>query len=287
MTRAPDIAVTGVTGGLGGRVARRLADRGIPQRMVARDPSRAPQLPGAQIAQAAYQDGEAMRHALDGMRSLFLVSGSEARDRLDQHRTAIDAADAAGVERVVYTSFLAAAPDATFTFARDHYHTEEHLRATGLRTVSLRNSLYADELAYWASYGVIRGPAGDGRFAPVTRDDIADVAVTVLLNEDHDGATFDVTGPELVSMADMAGILSEVLGESVRYEAETLEQAYASRASFGAPDWEVAGWVTSYAAIATGELEVVTDTVEALIGRSPISPRDYLRMAFPSGATRT
>jgi NAD(P)H dehydrogenase (quinone) len=287
MTRALDIAVTGVTGGLGGRVARRLASRGIPQRMVARDPSRAPQLPGAQIAQAAYQDGEAMRHALDGMRSLFLVSGSEARDRLDQHRTAIDAANAAGVERVVYTSFLAAAPDATFTFARDHYHTEEHLRAVGLRTVSLRDSLYTDELPYWVSDGVIRGPAGDGRFAPVVRDDIADAAVAVLLNEDDDGAMFDVTGPELVSMADMAAILSEALGKSVRYEAETLEEAYASRASFGAPDWEVTGWVTSYAAIATGELEVVTDTVEVLTGRSPVSPRDYLRTAFPNGAART
>jgi NAD(P)H dehydrogenase (quinone) len=287
MTRAPDIAVTGVTGGLGGRVARRLADRGIPQRMVARDPSRAPQLPGTQIAQATYQDGEAMRRALDGMRSLFLVSGSEARDRLDQHRTAIDAANAAGVERVVYTSFLAAAPDATFTFARDHYHTEEHLRAVGLRTVSLRDSLYTDDLPYWVSDGVIRGPAGDGRFAPVVRDDIADAAVAVLLNEDHDGTTFDVTGPELVSMVDMAAILSEALGEPVRYEAETLEQAYASRASFGAPDWEVTGWVTSYAAIATGELEVVTDTVEMLTGRSPVSPRDYLRMAFPNGAAPT
>lgn len=287
MTDAADIAVTGVSGGLGGRVARRLAERGIPQRMVARDPSRTPELPRAQTAWATYQDGEAMRRALDGVRTLFLVSGSEARDRLEQHRTAIDAANAAGVERVVYTSFLAAAPDATFTFARDHYHTEEHLRATGLRTVSLRDSLYTDLLPFFAADGVIRGPAGHGRFAPVTRDDIADVAVTVLLSEDHDGATFDVTGPELVSMADIAAILSEARGELVRYEVETLEEAYASRASFGAPQWEVTGWVTSYAAIATGEMEVVTNAVEALTGRPPVSPRDYLRMAIPSDVAQT
>jgi NAD(P)H dehydrogenase (quinone) len=281
MTAAADIAVTGATGVLGGQVARHLADNGVAQRLVARDPSRLPELAGAQVARAAYHEGEAMRRALDGVRTLLLVSGSEARDRLEQHRTAIDAAVAAGVERVVYTSFLGAAPDATFTFARDHYHTEEHLRAVGLRMVSLRDSLYTDVLPYFVSGGVIRGPAGDGRFAPVTRGDIADVAVTVLLEEQYDGATFDVTGPELVSMADIAAMLTEVLEEPVRYEAETLEEAYASRASFGAPEWEVTGWVTSYAAIATGELEVVADTVQAVTGRSPVSPRDYLRRAFP------
>src|SRR5919106_7011228 len=186
MTDAADIAVTGVSGGLGGRVARRLAERGIPQRMVARDPSRAPELPRAQTAWATYQDGEAMRRALDGVRTLFLVSGSEARDRLDQHKTAIDAAVDAGVERVVYTSFLAAAPDATFTFARDHFHTEQHLRAVGLSVVALRDSIYADFLPYFAVDGVLRGPAGDGQLAPVTRDDIANVAVTTLLDPKYD-----------------------------------------------------------------------------------------------------
>ncbi|HSK95450.1 MAG TPA: SDR family oxidoreductase [Euzebyales bacterium] len=281
MTATADIAVTGATGGVGGLVARRLAERGIAQRLVARDPARVPEVAGAQTAQAAYDDGDAMRRALEGVRTLLLVSGREDRDRLEQHRTAIDAAVAAGVERAVYTSFLGAAPDATFTFSRDHYHTEQHLCAVGLRMVSLRDSLYTDVLPSFVSGGVIRGPAGDGRFAPVTRGDVADMAVTALLDERYDGTTFDVTGPELVSMADIAALLTETLGEPVRYEDETLEEAYASRASFGAPEWEVTGWVTSYAAIATGALEIVTDTVEAVTGRPPVSPRDYLRRAFP------
>jgi uncharacterized protein YbjT (DUF2867 family) len=282
MTVVADIAVTGVTGAVGGRVAHRLAERGTAQRLVARDPSRVPALSGAQVVQAAYHDGEAMRRALDGVRTMFFVSGSEDRDRLDQHRTAVDAAVAAGVERVVYTSFLGAAPDATFTFARDHHHTEEYLKAAGLPTVSLRNSIYTDLLPMWVSDGLIAGPAGDGRLAPVTRDDIADVAVAALLDDRYDGTTFDVTGPELLSMADFAALLTAVLDEQVRYHAETLEEAYASRASYGAPEWEVAGWVTTYAAIAAGELEVVADTVERLAGHPPVSPREHLRRAFPT-----
>jgi hypothetical protein len=86
-------------------------------------------------------------------------------------------------------------------------------------------------------------------------------------------------------MADIAAMLTDALGEPVRYEAETIEQAYASRASFGAPEWEVAGWVTSYAAVATGELEVVADTVERLTGRPPVAPRDYLQ-GLPNAVTR-
>ena len=275
-----DIAVTGATGELGGRVAHRLAAGGIPQRLVVRDPSRAPDLDGAEVTTAEYQDGEAMRRALDGVRTMLFVSAGEAYDRLDHHRCAIDAAVAAGVERVVYTSFLGAAPDATFTFARDHYHTEEHLRAAGLSAVALRDSLYTDYLPYFASDGVIRGPAGDGRVAPVTRDDVADVAVVALLDEQYDGATFDVTGPALITMYDAAALMTEITGEPVRYVAETLEEAYASRASYGAPDWMVTGWATTYAAIASGEMAVVADTVQRLTGRPAISPRAYLEAAL-------
>lgn len=271
------IAVTGATGQLGSRVARALSARGLRQRLVVRDPARAPALDGGEVAQAEYADAEAMRRALEGVRVLYLVSGSEARNRLEQHRTAIDAAAAAGVERVVYTSFLGAAADATFTFARDHFHTERHLHARGLATVALRNSMYLDILPSFAADGVIRGPAGEGRFAPVARDDVAAVSVAALLDDSHTSATYEVTGPELVTMADVAAIMSETTGRPVRYRAETVEEAFASRASYGAAQWEVTGWVTSYLAIATGEMEVVTDVVERLTGRPAIGVREYLQ----------
>jgi len=267
------IGVTGATGGLGGRVAAGLADRGAPQRLIVRDAARAPSLPGAEVAETSgYGDGESMRRALDGVDTLFLVSAAEHPDRVGLHRAAVDAAAAAGVERVVYTSFLGAAPDATFTFARDHFHTEEHVRAKGLGHTFLRDSMYLEYIPLMAGAdGEIRGPAGQGRVGAVARDDVAGCAVTVLLDAQHEGRTYEVTGREAFTFDEAAEVLTRVTGREVVYVEETLEEARASRAPSGAPDWEIEGWVTSYAAIADGTLDVVTDTVARLAGREPMT----------------
>ena len=280
MSGADLIAVTGVTGGLGGRVARRLADRGVGQRLVVRDPGRAPRLAGAEVAAASYDDPERLRRAFQGARTLVMVSASEDPDRLRLHANVVDAAGDAGVERIVYTSFFGAAPDCTFTFGRDHWHTEERIKASGLAWTMLRDSLYLDFLPLMVGPdGVIRGPAGDGRVAAVTRDDIADVAVAVLLEggDGHAGRTYDLTGPEALTMAEVAEQLTAFAGRPVTYHAETLEEAYASRAHYGAPDWEVAGWVTTYAAIANGDLEAVSGDVAAVAGHPPTSLAEFLR----------
>jgi NAD(P)H dehydrogenase (quinone) len=277
MTPPSLIAVTGSTGALGGRVATRLAAAGVRQRLVVRDPARAPDLPGVEIAQATYDDADALRDAFAGTDAVFLVSAAEHPDRVRQHLTAVDAVAAAGVDRVVYTSFLGAAPDATFTLARHHWLTEERLREQGLAYTALRDSMYLDFLPLMAgAEGVIRGPAHDGRFAPVARDDIADVAVAVLLGEGHERTTYDVTGGALQTMAEWAAELSQVTGRPVTFHDETLEEAWQSRASYGAPDWEVEGWISSYTAIAAGELAVVTDTVERLAGHPPTTLRQLL-----------
>jgi uncharacterized protein YbjT (DUF2867 family) len=272
------IAVTGATGALGGRVARRLADRGVEQRLVVRDPSRAPSLPGAHVVAApAYGDGGAIRAAFTGAGTVLLVSASESADRVDQHLTAVDAAVAAGVDRIVYVSFLGAAPQATFTLARHHFLTEERIRSHGVPFTFLRDSLYADVFPYFVGAdGVIRGPAGEGRVAPVARDDIADAAVAVLL-QDHAGRTYDLTGPAAVTLHEIAADIAAATGVAVSYQPETVAEAYASRAHYGAPDWEVEGWVTSYAAIGAGELDVVTNDVHQLTGHTPLSMPEYLR----------
>ena len=118
-TDLPTLAVTGSTGGLGGRVARRLAASDVAQRLLVRDPSRAPVLDGATpVAIKDYDDHDSVLEALRGVTTLFMVSAAENADRLGQHYTFVDAAAEAGVRHVIYTSFSGAAEDATFTLGR-------------------------------------------------------------------------------------------------------------------------------------------------------------------------
>ncbi len=281
VAEAVPFGVTGATGHIGRGVADRLAAAGVRQRLVVRDPARAPALPGATVARAQYRDGDAMEAALTGVHTLLLVSAGESADRVTEHLTAVDAARRAGVRRVVYISFLGAGPQSTFTLARHHWATEEALRASGMAATFLRDSMYADFIPFMASGEdrTIRGPAGDGRVAPVARDDVCDVAAAVLLADGapegaHDGRTYDLTGPQAVTMQDAADLLTEVTGRPVRYVAETLEEAYRSREKYAAPSWEVEGWVTSYSAVAAGELAVVSGDVETISGHPATGLRD-------------
>ncbi len=131
MTALPELAITGSTGHLGGLLARQLADAGMPMRLLVRDVNRAPALPGALPVPVDYADAGIAAAALAGVKVLFMVSASEAEDRLQQQYAFIDAAAAAGVDHIVYTSFFGAAPEATFTLARDHWATEEYIRVSG------------------------------------------------------------------------------------------------------------------------------------------------------------
>jgi len=274
------IGVTGATGRLGGRVARRLAAAGVEQRLLVRDASRAPQLAGTTVAGASFEDTAAVREALTGISTLLMVSAAENADRLAQHTSFVDAAAAAGVEHLVYISFYGAAADCTFTLGRDHYATEQHIRARGLTFTFLRDNLYADFVgAMVGEDGVLRGPAGNGRVAAVAMDDIADVAAAVLSDPPpHAGATYRLTGPESLTLDDVAAALSTALARPVSYRPETVEEAYASRASYGAPPWQVDAWVSTYTAIANGEVAAVTDDVPRLTGHPATSLAELLRL---------
>ena len=273
------IGVTGATGGVGGRVARRLADHRIEHRLLVRDEARAPSLPHADVAAfGGYDDPDGFRRALDGVETLLFVSAGEDPARVLLHQKAIDAAVAAGVRRIVYTSFVNAAPDATFTFARDHFHTEEHVKASGAAWTFLRHNMYIDFIPLLCpAEGVIRGPAGDGRVAAVSRDDIADVAVAVLTGTEHEGETYDITGIEAFTLTEAAAELSRATGRRIAFEDETVEDAFASRRPSGEPDYVVRGWVTTYSAIAAGELETISDCVERFLDREPQRLGDWLR----------
>jgi uncharacterized protein YbjT (DUF2867 family) len=273
------LGITGSTGRLGGRIARMLSAAGVAQRLLVRDPLRAPALADATAVPGSYADRDGVFAALQGLHTVLMVSASESPDRMAQHTAFIDTAAAAGVSQVVYISFFGAAPNCTFTLGRDHYATEEHLRASGMATTFLRDNLYADFFpAMVGEDGVIRGPAAQGRVAAVAQDDIADAAVAVLLDpEGHAGVTYSLTGPEALTLADVAAVLSETQGRPIRYQSETVAEAYESRARYRAPDWQVDAWVSTYTAIAAGELAGVTDHIERLAGHPATSLAELLR----------
>jgi uncharacterized protein YbjT (DUF2867 family) len=263
------LAITGSTGAVGGRVARALADDMRNDfRLVVRDPSRAPGY-DTDVRVCEYADHDGAVAALRGIDTLFMVSAAEAVDRRDQHRTFIRAAADAGVGHVVYTSFAGAAPDATFTLGRDHFDAEQAIRETGMTFTFLRDNFYSDLLPYFADReGVIRGPAGDGRVAAVARADVADVATAVLrAPAGHADATYVLTGPEALTMAEVAARAGAFLGRELRFEDETVEAAYAwRRAAYGAEDWQLDAWVSTYSAIKDGSVSEVTGDVERVTG---------------------
>ena len=278
MTDAPALAITGATGTIGRLTAEELARGGTPLRLLARDPGRAPHLPQAVVVESS-DSADAQAHAaLAGVTTLLMVSAGEEEGWLQQQLGFVSAAADAGVEHVVYTSFQGAAADATFSYARDHFATEEAIRASGMAWTMLRDSFYLDFLALLPDAGgAIRGPAGDGRIAAVSKLDVARSAAAVLRDPAaHAGRTYEITGPEALSFTEVAETLSAATGRRIRYVDETLEEARRSRAHFGAPDWQLEGWITTYTAIARGEHAHVSHDVELLTGRTPISLRELV-----------
>ena len=303
------LAVTGATGQVGGRVAARIAGLGLDQRLIVRDPERAPDLPGAGIVKvSSYGDFPAMRRALSGVTTLFLVSARDRfgvahicaktgerlpqYDRLQQHLAALRAAEEAGVKHVVYLSVINPAPDAIFVLARDHFHTEEYIRNSGMQFTILRTGLYTDNVPQCVSSDdVIRAPSGEGRSAWVTRDDIADATVAVLTGCRKEGCTYDLTGPEALTMAETAERLSAAVGRPISYQAQTAEEARITRSTsrlekfeaerrlltgHGLDDYEVEVFVTHFLQIAAGVLENVSDAFYSLCGRTATSLAEYL-----------
>lgn len=269
------IALTGVTGHLGGHVARLLSETGVPARHLVRTPARAAALPGADVEEAAYGDARSAE-ALRGIDTLLMVSASESADRVELHRAFIEAAVEAGVRQMVYTSFVGAGDASGFLLGRDHGATEQLIRDSELEHTFLRNSFYAEVFPHFADRdGVIRGPAGTGTVAAVSRTDVAEVAAAVLQQPQlHAAQSYDLTGPAALSLTEIATTLTAVTGRPHRFVDETMAEARASRASFGAPEWLVEAWISTYTAIRDGEHAAVSTDVPRLLSRPATSFAD-------------
>ena len=269
------IAVTGTTGKLGSRVAALLAARGAPQLLVGRDPARVPDLPGAQArGPAAYDDHDAMARACEGAGTLLLVSASLSGRRLEEHSTAFAAAVDAGVSRLVYVSLLGAARGATYRNARDHAETEDHLAGLGVPWTVLRAGYYASMLPGMADAdGVLHGPAGDGRVAYVSHDDIAEVAADVLqdTSDSYDGAVVEVTGEETLDFTDVAARLTDWSGRPHYYRPEDPATYRRRLLDAGYAEHSADDWVSWYVSVADGSAAALTSVVPDVTGHQALA----------------
>jgi NAD(P)H dehydrogenase (quinone) len=239
------IVVSGASGSLGGKITRLLLDE-IPAEaltLVTRTPEKLNALVqrGVIVHRGDYNDPQALERAYAGSDVLMMISSMAVTQRAPEHRNAINAAKAAGIRHIVYTSTAGIHPQNPTLSASDHIVTEDDLRRSGLGYTIMRNACYAEVFPTVAAQPVLRTGQwvqveGDGKLAPVSKNDVARAAVACLLDPArHNGAVYEITGPQLVSFRAIAAMASEVYGVPIDYVPVSVERRYALFDAMGVP----------------------------------------------------
>lgn len=273
------ILITGASGQIGSAIARHLVLQNTPVRLLARNPQKLTDFPSAEKLQGDYSNMRSLDRAFSGVHAAFIVSGYAAPgERAKLHRNAFQAARRNGVSYLIYLSFLGASPESRFPMSRDHYESEQYLEETGIQHTILQDSFYSElALQMFDKDGVLKGPAGQGKVSWVGREEVAEAVAKLLSSEPRHFGKVPMTGPEAHSLAETADVLGRITGRSLRYEEETLEEAYAWRGRLGAPQWEVQTWVGSYQAIQAGEVASVHPALGSILGRPASDLAPYFR----------
>ena len=296
------ILVTGATGNVGGHVVRALSERGVPVRAFVRDGDRAartlglhspgprsldpctlvPHSPGAEVELAVgdFADPGSIARALSGVDRLFLACGN-VPGQVEFECAAIDAAAAAGVERVVKLSGPDAAVDSPMLFERWHGAIEQHLAGAGLTRVVLRPRTYLTNLLAYArtvaQTGMLFAPAGTAAISFVDPRDVAAVAAEALVGGEHEGRTYTLTGAEAVTFERVAHEFAAATGRPVTFVNVPDEDARTAMISDGLPAMVADAIVAIFAAQRAGAMAAMTDTVRTILGRAPRTVADFAR----------
>ena len=165
--------------------------------------------------------------------------------------------------------------------SRDHYESEQFLKATGLSHTILQDSFYSElAVQMFNDEGVMKGPGGQGKVSWVGREEIAEAAAKLLASDEPLLGTFPMTGPSALSLSETAALLSSLKQRTLRYEDEPVDAAKAWRSQLGVPAWEVDTWVGSYEAIAAGEFAAVHPALATILER-PASDLETYLAAYP------
>ena len=286
------ILVTGATGGLGHETIDCLLTT-IPATEIAalvRDVSKATDLVqrGVDVRQADYFDYPALVQAFRGIEKVLLVSAVAFTDRVQQHHNVIDAAKAAGVKHLFYTSIQRSSDFVMSQVTESDLATEAYLKASGLIYTVLKNGYYFEGLGYLIGDEVpdteISVPAGEGKIAFVKRTELAAATAALLTSEGHDNQEYTLTGSEAYSFHDVARELSALAGRPITYKSSELAPYITQKAAAGFPE-PVAEFFAQWGNAAKhGMLAGTHDTVERLLGRQPTSLREYLKTTYFPGA---
>ncbi|TIH30818.1 NAD(P)H-binding protein [Subtercola vilae] len=278
------IVITGATGALNGETLTHLLEQ-VPAAeivVVARDTAKAQPFAnrGVTVRYGDYAEPASLPAAFAGADQLLLVSSSDpTADAVALHRTAIDAAVTAGVGRVLYTSHQGASAETPFGPGRDHAATEQILTASGLKWTSLRNGFYMHSLQWllgpWQETGVISVPA-DGPVSWTSRADAAEAAAAILLSDGRFDGPVTLTASQAPTFEEIAGIASDVVQQTVRFELLDSEQWLSNQLEAGKPEFMTRFLLGMYEASAGGFFAGTDPLMASLIGREPQSVREYL-----------
>lgn len=277
------IAVTGATGQLGRLAIAALKARGASDLVaLVRDPAKGADL-GVSLSVFDYHKPETF-DALKGIDSLVLISSNDFNDRAGQHRAVIEAARAAGVGRIVYTSILKGEASPMVMLAADHIETEAALKASGLPHVVLRNGWYTENytgsLGLAVEHGAMIGAAGEGKLTTAPRADYAEAIAVTAMDPAHDGKVYELAGDVAYTMAEMAAVVSEVAGKPVAFVNMTEAEYAKALEGFGLPAGFAAVLAQCDAVAANGALYDDSHTLSTLIGRPTTPMAETVRAAL-------
>ncbi|MFC3096905.1 SDR family oxidoreductase [Alteraurantiacibacter palmitatis] len=290
------IIVSGASGHFGHAAAEQLLDAGAQVIALSRNVDKLADLAarGADVRYADFDDPASLATAMQGGEKLLLISTLRVGTRVQQHRNAVDAAVAGGVKHIVYTSVIGGGmAEHPGVEQKDHYNTEQIIKASGADYTFLRNSLYAEAVATaMAIPALLAGSkpdnAGHGTVAIVSRDDCVAAAVGVLTQDGHENKAYDITGPELLSVPQAVAMISDMAGKPIELQHVDDEGMYRYFDSLGVPrkasdivpdgpiPWASEGMVTFGQSIREGLFAVLSDDVERITGRKPRSLKSVL-----------
>ena len=279
------VIVTGAAGHLGRLVAEQLLERLPPEEVVLvtrrQEALRELRSRGADVRHGDFDDPGSLRDAFAGGSRMLLISTDAVGQRIRQHRAAIDAAAAAGVRHVVFTSIInPVVRNPIGPNAWEQGKTEAILKRSGLAWTVLRFGSFAELQLPPAATGVQNGQLilnnGNGRIAPIARRDCAEAAAVVLTTDGHACQTYQITGPEALSVHDLAALYTELSGHPVKIVPVSDAMATSILVGIGTPMAIAVGIAAFGRAVRLGYFDVVDPAFEKLTGHPPMSLRDVL-----------